>query len=104
MQVETFAPSTPLPCYSQMMRWTIYALAALQATLLAAAILISHRFITLIAGQSLPLWMALAAGLMLAALLVPAIALAHSRSKQHLGMAMALAPLAGLAALSVYLN
>lgn len=104
MQAETCAPSAPLPCYSQMMRWTIYALAALQAMLLAAAILISHRFVTLMAGQSLPLWMVFAAGLALAALLAPALALAHSRSRQHLGMAMALAPLAGLAAVSVYLN
>ncbi|TBX28832.1 hypothetical protein [Nioella sediminis] len=97
-------PPAPLPCYGQMMRRIIYALSALQAVLLAVAVLVSHRFAIVMAGQPLPMWMALVAGLALSALLVPALALAHSRAHQHLGMAMALTPLAGMAALSVYLN
>lgn len=102
MQADTLAP---LPCYSQMMRRIIYTLSALQAVLLAVAVLVSHRFATTVmAGQPLPLWTALVAGLALSALLVPALALAHSRAHQHLGMAMALTPLAGLAGVSVYLN
>ncbi len=101
LQADTPAP---LPCYSQMMRRIIYALAGLQAVLLAVAVLVSHRFTTVMAGLAPPLWMVLGAGLMLAALLVPALALAHSRAHQHLGMAMALTPLAGLAGLAVYMN
>lgn len=104
MPADIFSSTTPLPCYSLMMRRIIYGLAALQAGLLAVGVLISHRFTTVMAGQPLPLWMALGAGLILAVLLVPALALAHSRTRQHLGMAMALAPLGGVAALSVYLN
>ncbi|MGI3183611.1 hypothetical protein [Nioella aestuarii] len=104
MHAETFTTAAPLPCYSQMMRRVIYALAVVQAALMAVAVLVSHRFTTLVAGQGLSLWMVLAAGLTLAALLVPALMLAHSRTRQHLGMAMALIPLLGLAAASVYLN
>lgn len=104
MHANIFAPVAPLPCYSQMMRRVIYLLAGLQAGLLAVAVLLSHRFAIAMASQPLPLWMALVAGLGLAALLVPALVLAHSHNRQHLGMAMALTPLAGLAGLSVYMN
>ena len=104
MHSNTYSAPTPLPGYSQMMRWIIYGLASLQATMLALAVLVSHRFATVLSGQALPLWTVLTVGLGLAAILVPALALAQSRSQQHLGMALALAPLAAVAGLSIYLN
>ncbi len=104
MPADTFAPATPLPCYSRAMRWLIYTLAALQAGALGLAALSTHVTLADQMSRGMAFGMILAAGLCLSVFLGPALLLARSETRQHFGMACALAPLAVLAGLSIYLN
>ena len=103
MTALAFAPAAPLPCYGRALRWMTHALTALQAALLCLAAM-------LLRGASGPLAGVLEQGIgpLLAAgavfCLGAALVLSRSETRQHLGLATALVPLAGLAGLSLYLN
>lgn len=84
--------TAPLP--GPGLRRLVPLLAALQVGLLLLAAL----------AGALDRGTALASGVMLALILVPALVLARHEGRAHLAMALALLPLAALAALSVYLN
>jgi len=104
MPSDIFPTATPLPCYSRAMRWLVHTLAALQVGVLGLAALTTHLTVADQMGRGMALGLILATGLGLALFLVPALLLARSGTRQHLGMACALTPLAVLAALSIYLN
>lgn len=104
MPAAPFAPAPPLPRYSRAMRWLIHALAAFQAGVLGLAALSTHITLADQMGRAMALGMILVAGSCLSVFLGPALRLAHSETRQHIGMACALTPLALLAGLSVYLN
>lgn len=104
MHPDIRSHSVPLPRYSRSMRRIIYLLVALQAAALMLALITAHTALAHHLGRGMATILSLAAGGVISLFCAPALWLARSDGRQHVGMALALAPLAGLAGLSVYLN